>query len=238
MGRRPSQRMLFVVGQRESLGSARESNLCVAIITSHPMFGDSIGAALRQRGHRPTHAPIEPFTAMSRAVHGTDVVLVFSCVPPLDGFSVTRSLLARDPSLRIVIIEHTADSTAPQRAIRAGATASIGSRTSLEDGLSIVERAASGDSTFGSGSDRSCPDLDVRTEPSLSIREHEILQLIVDGLDVREIAIRLLLSAKTVKHHLSSIYSKLGSINRTSAVVEGLRRGIVDLRSPGQRGGT
>lgn len=208
----------------------------MAIITSHPMFGELFGAAFRLRGHRPTLAPDAPFTEMSRAVHGSDAVLVFACEPPLDGYRITRSLLARDPTLRIVIIEHTPDFSDSQRAIRAGATASIGSRTSLEDGLTIVERAARGDSTFGSCSPHASRDPDVRAHAELSIREQEILQLIVDGLEIRQIAARLVLSSKTVRHHLSSIYSKLGTPSRTMAVVEGLRRGIVDLHRPAKQG--
>lgn len=225
-----------MAGRSDSQGSTQESPLSVAIISPHPMFRDLLCAALQLRGHRSTLAPIAPFAEMSRAVHGCDAGIVFSSEPSLDGHRITRSLLARDPTLRIVVIEYTADITASQKAIRSGAIASIGCRASLEDGLNIVERAARGDSTFGYCSERSIQAPDAHSGAGMSVREHEILQLIVDGLDIRQIAARLILSAKTVKHHLSSIYSKLGAPNRTTAVVEGLRRGIVDLHCPSNQG--
>ncbi|MNS58906.1 Transcriptional regulatory protein DegU [compost metagenome] len=54
----------------------------------------------------------------------------------------------------------------------------------------------------------------------LSAREQEIVCLLAEGLDNRQIADRLILSEKTVKNHLSRIYEKLKVANRTQAVVE------------------
>lgn len=58
----------------------------------------------------------------------------------------------------------------------------------------------------------------IHVEP-LSGREQEIMGLLAEGLDNREIADRLVLSEKTVKNHLSRIYEKLKVANRTQAVI-------------------
>jgi DNA-binding NarL/FixJ family response regulator len=63
----------------------------------------------------------------------------------------------------------------------------------------------------------------------LTARENEVLQLIADGLSNKLIASRLGISDQTVKFHLSSIYGKLGAINRTDAVRRAVRRGLVSL---------
>jgi len=63
----------------------------------------------------------------------------------------------------------------------------------------------------------------------LSRREEEILRLVADGASSTEIADRLFISIKTVKNHLTSIYQKLGSRDRTQAILQAVRLGIVHL---------
>jgi predicted ATPase/DNA-binding CsgD family transcriptional regulator len=64
-------------------------------------------------------------------------------------------------------------------------------------------------------------------EGPLSPREHEILQLVAEGLTSKQIGQHLFLSHRTVDHHLTSIYNKLGVDNRTQAVAVATRDGIV-----------
>ena len=66
-------------------------------------------------------------------------------------------------------------------------------------------------------------------EPVISEREKEVLQLLADGLAPAEVAERLYISVKTVKNHLTSIYQKLDSRDRTQAVVRAVRMGIIRL---------
>ena len=66
-------------------------------------------------------------------------------------------------------------------------------------------------------------------EPVISEREKEVLQLIADGLSPTELAGRLYISVKTVKNHLTSIYQKLDSRDRTQAVLRAVRMGIIRL---------
>ena len=60
-------------------------------------------------------------------------------------------------------------------------------------------------------------------------REEEVLQLIADGCSTPEVAERLYISQKTVKNHLASIYQKLDARDRTQAVLQAVRMGIVQL---------
>ena len=61
-------------------------------------------------------------------------------------------------------------------------------------------------------------------------REEEVLQLIADGCSTPEVATKLYISQKTVKNHLASIYQKLDARDRTQAVLQAVRMGIVHLR--------
>ncbi|WP_068139697.1 helix-turn-helix domain-containing protein [Limnochorda pilosa] len=64
----------------------------------------------------------------------------------------------------------------------------------------------------------------------LSGREREILELLANGLNNREIAAALYISPHTVKNHVSSIYRKLGADDRTRIAVTALRLGAAHLR--------
>ncbi len=63
----------------------------------------------------------------------------------------------------------------------------------------------------------------------LTGREIEILQLLALGLTNKQIAVRLKISTHTVKFHVSSIFGKLGTTNRTETVKLGLKTGLISL---------
>ncbi|HEX7284793.1 MAG TPA: response regulator transcription factor [Candidatus Angelobacter sp.] len=63
----------------------------------------------------------------------------------------------------------------------------------------------------------------------LTAREREVLRLIGDGLGNKQIAARLGVSEHTAKFHTSSILGKLAVTNRTEAVAEGIRKGIIPI---------
>jgi two-component system response regulator DegU len=60
-------------------------------------------------------------------------------------------------------------------------------------------------------------------------REEEVLQLIADGCSTPEVAEKMYISQKTVKNHLASIYQKLDARDRTQAVLQAVRMGIIHL---------
>jgi len=64
---------------------------------------------------------------------------------------------------------------------------------------------------------------------SLTPRELQVLALVADGLANKAIAASLGISDETVKFHLGSVFGKLGASNRTDAVRQALRRGLIPL---------
>jgi DNA-binding NarL/FixJ family response regulator len=67
------------------------------------------------------------------------------------------------------------------------------------------------------------------TDSGISRREVEVLQLIAKGASTTEVAGELFISSKTVKNHLASVYQKLGSRDRTQAILRAVRLGIITL---------
>jgi DNA-binding NarL/FixJ family response regulator len=63
----------------------------------------------------------------------------------------------------------------------------------------------------------------------LTARESDVLRLLADGLPNKGIASRLGISEETVKFHLASVFGKLGATNRTDAVRQAIRRGLVAI---------
>ena len=65
----------------------------------------------------------------------------------------------------------------------------------------------------------------------LTRREREVLELICTGSSNAEIAARLVISTKTVDHHVSAVLAKLGTPTRAAASAEAVRRGLVTART-------
>jgi DNA-binding NarL/FixJ family response regulator len=63
----------------------------------------------------------------------------------------------------------------------------------------------------------------------LTPREHQVLELLAEGLSNKRIAEQLHISDQTVKFHVAAICAKLGAANRTDAVRRALRRGLITL---------
>jgi DNA-binding NarL/FixJ family response regulator len=105
----------------------------------------------------------------------------------------------------------------------------------LPDGIHVVGQAATlSEARLAGGAPDAYlvaatnADEDDLIEP-LTQRECEVLALLADGLPNKAIARRLAISDETVKYHLGSIFGKLGASNRTDAVRQALRRGLVPL---------
>jgi len=93
-------------------------------------------------------------------------------------------------------------------------------------GASILTEADHVEPPDAAGSRR-----DIRDAPpeSLTQREHQVLELLAEGLPNKAIATRLAISDQTVKFHVASICGKLGAANRTDAVRRAVRTGILTL---------
>ena len=71
----------------------------------------------------------------------------------------------------------------------------------------------------------------IKSERGASLVEYALLvALIADGCSTPEVAEKLYISQKTVKNHLASIYQKLDARDRTQAVLQAVRMGIVHLQ--------
>jgi two-component system response regulator DegU len=169
-----------------------------------------------------------------------DVVLMDVTMPEIDGVEATRQIKSTMPAIKIVMLTMHADQEVLAEAIRAGASGYLVKDCSTEEIASAVRLAVSGETALSPQLAASMLD-EVRRldrdrgfgapeeERIISRREEEVLQLIADGCSTPEVAERLFISQKTVKNHLASIYQKLDARDRTQAVLQAVRMGIVHL---------
>jgi len=156
------------------------------------------------------------------------VVIMDSALPKMNGLEATRAILEELPDTSVLMLSMHSESTWVRQAIDAGARGYIlKSAMNLELG-SAVRRVAAGETVFDP---QVSPRDTLKGERSNSLtpRELEVLQMIVDGKSNKEIAFALDLSANTVAVHRANIMNALGIHKTAELVVYAIRAGLVNV---------
>ncbi len=111
----------------------------------------------------------------------------------------------------------------------AGAEEIIAATTAVAGGLTTLDRRLAAQALAAITPPRAASDGTPASGEPLTAREHEVLQLLAQGIPNKQIAQRLRISEHTVKFHVSAIMTKLGAASRTEAVTTAARRGLLLL---------
>lgn len=167
-----------------------------------------------------------------------DVILMDINMPVLSGIQATKKILEKLPQTHIVMLTMLEDDASVFNAMRVGARGYLLKGADPQEVLSVIRAVAEGQALFGPAiatrlmnyfrelSTRPAPSSTGVPFPELTERELEVLRLISQGLNNQEIAHKLVLSSKTVRNHITNIFSKLQVADRAQAIVRAREAGL------------
>ena len=159
-----------------------------------------------------------------------DVILMDLVMPRLDGVAATQSIRERHPQVQIIALTNYMDKKLVQDALEAGAISYLLKNVSIDELSEAIRAANAGKPTLAPEATQIL--IKAATQPptpghDITNREMEVLALMVEGLNNREIAEKLTISVSTVKNHVSSVLGKLGVSNRVEAVALAVEHNLI-----------
>ncbi len=167
-----------------------------------------------------------------------DVVLMDVRMPAIDGIQATRHILdtVGEPPKVLVVTTFENDDYVYD-ALRAGASGFLLKRARPVEIVQAIRLVALGESLLFPAAIRRLAGLHGRgrdpeglRDAGLTAREGEVLRLMARGLSNAEIAERFVVSTETVKTHVGNVLAKLGSRDRTQAVITAYESGFINPR--------
>ena len=160
-----------------------------------------------------------------------DVAILDENMPTMLGSEVLAAITRDGLATRVVMLSASLDSAVVFRAVASGARAYLTKDSDRAVICDTVAAVARGQTILAAEIQGGLAD-EVRMRerddrPTLSPREHEILERTAGGASAPQIAGELQISTATVKTHLRNLYEKLGVSERAAAVAEAMRRGIL-----------
>lgn len=167
-----------------------------------------------------------------------DIVLMDINMPGINGIDAARTIRNATPSTGVIMVTMLEDDASLFAAMRAGARGYVLKGAHHEELLQTIRTVANGQVLFGAGiasrimnffyklEDDPVATLPESLSPELTPRELEILTLIAQGISNQQIAHQLVISDKTVRNHITSIFSKLQVADRAQAIIKARGAGL------------
>jgi DNA-binding NarL/FixJ family response regulator len=202
------------------------SNIRIAVVDDHPLFREGVIRSLSEfAGLEIVAEGATRDEAIAIAAKVAPDVLLMDISMPGSGLQAIEGVLKQQPLAKIVMLTVSEASEDLALALKRGAKGYVLKGVGSQALAEVVRTVASGDTYVA-------PNLSARLLASLSRaeekkhpladltqREQEVLKLVASGLSNKRIAIALDLHEKTIKHHMTRIFTKLGVTNRTEAAL-------------------
>jgi NarL family two-component system response regulator LiaR len=214
---------------------SEEKVVRVLLVDDHEMVRIGLAAVLG------TEAGIEVVGEAGNGMDGLrmarefkpDVVLMDLVMEGMDGIETTRRIMEELPECRVIVLTSFLDDEKLYPVIEAGAFSYLLKTSRASEIAEAIRAAARGQSVLESQVASKMMNRfrkPAQTAPlpheELTEREMEVLQLIAQGKSNQEVADELFIGIKTVKYHLTNLFSKLGVEDRTQAAIYAHRHGL------------
>jgi DNA-binding NarL/FixJ family response regulator len=207
----------------------------ILIADDHPVVRDGLVAILTTQADFVVAAVAEDGQEAVELVASLrpDVILLDLEMPRLDGADAIRQMRTADPAVRVIVFTAFDTDERILAAVQAGAQGYLlkgAPRQELFRAIRVVHAGGSLLQPIVASKllRQVSREAETAVEP-LTPREQEVLHLMAQGLQNKEIAAHLVISERTVKFHVSAILGKLGAGNRTEAVTLAVQQGILKL---------
>lgn len=228
-------------GRMKKMNVATGGKIRVLIVDDHAMVRQGLRTFLELQDN--SDLPIEVVGEAANGVEAVelarqtqpDIVLLDLVMPEMDGLQATPKIIEASPRSRVIILTSFGEEDKVLPAIRAGAQGYLLKDIPPNELVQAVREAYLGKvqlhpevakklmSVVAAKEQPTENRIATNSENGLTEREQEVLLLIADGMNNREIAEKLVISEKTVKTHVSNILSKLHLADRTQAAIYALR---------------
>ncbi len=216
----------------------------VLLADDHALFRAGIESLLSASGHKVVGEAKNGFEALEKARSlRPDLVLMDIQMPECNGLEATRLIKVEMPEMKIVMVTVSHDDADLFEAIKSGAEGYLLKDMSEEDFNQVLTGVAEGEAPLSRGIATRILDEFARVarkdesggsdKDDLTNREHDVLQLIIEGATNKEIAEKLVITENTVNFHVKNILTKLHLRNRAEAVAYAFRTGLVEIDPPG-----
>ncbi len=165
-----------------------------------------------------------------------DIVLLDINMPVMNGIEALREIRKKKLKTKVIILTVHNEIEYLLRAVDIGIDGYVLKDSDAHELIRAVTSVYEGDKFIQPSlipllnSKLIARDLDAERLEQLSKREIEVLKLVAVGMFNKEIGVELGISERTVKNHLSSIFKKIDSSDRTQAAVFAIRNGLVDIK--------
>jgi DNA-binding NarL/FixJ family response regulator/signal transduction histidine kinase len=219
----------------ESLPSVKPSqSIRLLIVDDHPLTRQGMRAVLEQTGPFLVvgeAGDVDEAVERARQLH-PDVILLDLQMPGGGGIAALERIVSLEPPPTALLIASVPTEDSVATALRLGARGFLLKDATPSELVSSIEAAHRGEVVLSPGVSAWLTELKAHRRESggdfeLNERELEVLRLVAKGARNKEIAQELFIAPKTVEHHLSNIYSKLGASNRTEAVRLAIEKGLI-----------
>jgi len=197
--------------------------------------------ALVRRGFRRILEDARDISVVGEASDGAEAVrlaeqlrpqlIVMDCaLPGMSGLDATRRILRKLPETAILMLSMHSEDTLVRQALDAGARGYILKSVVDMELVTAIRRVVAGEIVLDPQVSRATTPLKGERSSGLTVRELEVLHLIVAGKSNKEIAADLDLSANTIAVHRANIMDTLGIHKTAELVVYAIRSGLVNIR--------